>query len=358
MSGSTANLPLYKPISQPDFDSSPNAGLRYDKFCDRWEGGWKSGLGKNGKGEWVNAFTSHDKDNPVFIGDRDLLEETVERRLTLLEKCGGLALSLETQGPMVSGLGRSHPVENGFAWHHLLGIPYLPGSSVKGMVRSYATCWLDGQNNVDKADLMRIFGPRDPKDGPIHVGSVIFMDALPILPVRLKAEVMTPHYNPYYAGDNEPPGDWHSPKPIPFLAVDEGQVFLFGILPRCPGDGADCSRASEWLSDALNVMGAGAKTSSGYGRFSKVDLKNRGMRRLAWISRQQQENNVTAFLRDSPKIALEKWSEIENPEIKCEVAKEMNRVYQTIGSWGKIKETKKVLEVYLKTACSSPEDTA
>jgi CRISPR-associated protein Cmr6 len=336
----------------PDFSGIPtigNAGLWYDKFCNQWEPGWKRGLGSEGKVEWIKAFSGK------AIGDPKLLEEAIERRMMLLERCGGLAVPFKTQGPMVSGLGRSHPVENGFAWHHILGVPYLPGSSIKGMVRSYATCWLDGPEKVEEADLMRIFGPRK---NSIQVGSVIFTDALPILPVKLKAEVMTPHYAPYYAGSDEAPGDWHKPIPIPFLAVDEGQEFLFGVLPRTPADKADCNRASKWLCKALDVMGAGAKTSSGYGRFSEGELKNIGMLQLALLFKS--DNSVTDFLIDSPDVSLRKWSGIEDPAVKCEAAKEMKRLYQEKGEWirprNSIRRVKNELENYLETKCSSLED--
>lgn len=354
MNGNMARLPLYKPVSQPDFSNSPNAGLWYDKFCDRWEAGWKTGLGPGGKADWVTAFSER------YIGDPDLIEETIERRMTLMEKCGGLALSVETQGPMVSGLGRSHPVENGFAWHHLLGVPYIPGSSVKGMVRSYVTCWLDGPDKVDEPDLMRIFGPRK---GSIHVGSVIFLDALPVMPVRLRAEIMTPHYVRYYTGAKaEPPADWHSPVPIPFLAVDERQEFLFGVLPRGPGGSDDCKKASEWLSEALDAMGAGAKTASGYGRFSKADLKNKGMRWLAWFARQQEKEDASTFLTESPRIARKEWEKIEDPKIKFAAAIEMKRLYKEMDEWdrprGAIRETKNILEEYLETAGSLQKDQA
>lgn len=348
MSNSIPNCPLYETISQPDVSNNPNAGLWYDKFCDRWVAGWKSGLETEGKAEWVKGFCGR------YLGDSHLLEETVDRHIKLLKACNGQAMAFKTIGPMVSGLGRSHPVENGFAWHHLLGVPYLPGTSVKGIVRSYATCWLEGDKKIDKSDLMRIFGPRDKS---IKVGSVIFMDALPIMPVKLKAEVMTPHYGPYYTGaDSEPPGDWHSPVPIPFLAVDEDQEFLFGILPRWRGGEKDCKLASKWLAEALGVMGAGAKTSSGYGRFSKVDLKNKGMRWLTLLSRKQ-EMDIVTLLKKSPGNALEAWSKVENPKIKYDVAKEIKTLYMSMDSWdrpwGKIKESKRSLEEYFATIDTS-----
>jgi len=112
--------------------------------------------------------------------------------------------------------------------HQSLGTPYLPGSSVKGIVRSYAkVCKKSGRSHQP------IFGPRGAASP--SVGSVIFLDAIPIDPVQLKLDVMTPHYGPYYQG-NEPPADWHNPVPVPFLVVDSRQDFLFGLLPGAHGD--------------------------------------------------------------------------------------------------------------------------
>jgi len=50
---------------------------------------------------------------------------------TLIQSLGGEPLLIRTAWRFVSGLGRSRPVENGFVWHHTLGVPYLPGSSIR-----------------------------------------------------------------------------------------------------------------------------------------------------------------------------------------------------------------------------------
>ena len=75
---------------------------------------------------------------------------------------------------------------------------------------------------------------RDTRDSKDHsakdhaVGSIIFLDAFPIKPVQLKVDIITPHYGPYYLDDEgkTPPADWHSPIPVPFLAVDSNQEFI------------------------------------------------------------------------------------------------------------------------------------
>ena len=40
--------------------------------------------------------------------------------------------------PFATGLGNEHPLENGFAFLNPYGLPYLPGSGVKGVVRRAA----------------------------------------------------------------------------------------------------------------------------------------------------------------------------------------------------------------------------
>ncbi len=40
--------------------------------------------------------------------------------------------------PFVTGLGNEHPLENGFAFLNPYGLPYLPGSSIKGVLRAAA----------------------------------------------------------------------------------------------------------------------------------------------------------------------------------------------------------------------------
>ena len=217
----------------------------------------------------------------------------------------------------VTGLGREHPVENGFAWHHTLGTPYLPGSSVKGMVRAWAEVWQKWSNKPEdemsdeekaeverfkKAELKRIFGSESNDDKAFQVGSVIFLDALPTTSVQLKADIMTPHYTDYYEGKS-PPADWLSPTPIPFLVVEAGASFVFGILPRRNDEKNrdDCSRVQAWLKDALCWTGAGAKTAVGYGRFvpdteamkeAKKQLEKRQQDAAARAAEQQREDKI------------------------------------------------------------------
>lgn len=255
--------PLYQEAAQGVTLQNGHAGLWYDKFCDRWKDDF-SGLGDEGKKEWVKSVTTQ------RVGNKDQLAQHQTRLTKLLAAYGQELLPYTLESPFVTGLGRAHPVENGFAWHHTLGTPYLPGSSVKGMVRAWAEIW----EAAKLEDIRRIFGPsaddlKNHRDLKANIGSIVFLDAVPERPTALKADVMTPHYGPWYRGE-APPADWHSPIPVPFLVVEKGATFLFGVLPRRDDERSkrDCETVKSWLEQALRWLGAGAKTAVGYGRFA------------------------------------------------------------------------------------------
>ena len=272
-------LPLYKEVNDDktllkSLPQNGNAGLWYDKFCSSWE---NAKFQKFRKEEWIKTVTNR------HCGNSDELKQQRDRRWEMVAKLEGQNLCLKTDSPFVTGLGREHPVENGFLWHHTLGVPYLPGSSVKGMVRAWIEQWADEKNKEEKEEIDRIFGPKQPTEQP-QVGAVVFLDAIPLDKVRLKADIMTPHYGEYYQNKERPksPGDWISPVPIPFLAVKEDTTFHFAIVPRRQscletpagsgesrgGHRSDCEIVIGWLKDALEWIGAGAKTAVGYGRMS------------------------------------------------------------------------------------------
>jgi len=268
--------PLYQPSDGaiPTRAADGHAGLWYDKFCDQWRlPEWSLP-----KLDWMRHLTGQ----PLGVASE--LQEITTRLIRLSLQQGGVSLVFRTESRFVTGLGRSHPVENGFAWHPTLGTPYLPGSSIKGMVHAWArqeiTATADQADSAaDQATLHRLFG----KAG--QSGSVCFLDAVPIAPVPVEADVLTPHYAAWSPGD--PPGDWHSPTPVPFMVTREGLELLFTLLPCPPAarpdkeqQAADQEQRQQdlrllkaWLSEALTWAGAGAKTAVGYGRFQLQEEK-------------------------------------------------------------------------------------
>ncbi|MCX7597473.1 MAG: type III-B CRISPR module RAMP protein Cmr6, partial [Armatimonadetes bacterium] len=149
-------------------------------------------------------------------------------------------------------------------WDRNLGVPYLPGSSVKGMARAWAQYW----GAADENTVTRIFGPRGQEK--LWAGSVIFFDAFPTTWPEIEIDIMNPHYQEYYTDPSKPPGDWMQPNPIFFLTVKQGQEFEFAVAKRTPGtDDSDVQQAVQLLKDALEYLGAGSKTAVGYGHFTQ-----------------------------------------------------------------------------------------
>lgn len=330
------SIPLYRVVSRdpPLRDSGGHAGLWFDKFCDKWRivgSRWtmQSGQsqGNNPKLDWIRTVTGH------RVGDSTQITEYVQRLQCLTAKRGGRAKEFEAESRFVTGLGRSHPVENGFAWHPTLGTPYLPGSSVKGMIRSWAATGADPRPDAEMWN--RLLGE------PGATGRICFLDAVPVVPVQLEADVMTPHY----AGWDEcnPPGDWRSPVPIPFLATAAGTRFLFGIIP-C-GDVAedDLTSVLEWLQDALVWAGAGAKTAVGYGRFAVRASSGQTDSDVArnpghdWV--ESKIEKLSAGPGVTPEQALrgkalaEAWFSIEDPSLKQAALDDIRARWAKKGWW-------------------------
>ncbi len=264
-------LPLHRDTQQyasektaPD---SAHAGLWYDRFFNAFLKGAKKPDEKNKqeKNAWAEGKSRWISSNSKKVGDVKKLRAFVMRQQALLEAYGGQALIMSNDWHFVTGLGNNHPVENGFAWHHTLGVPYLAGAAVKGLVRAWCEVW----EGFDETKIRQWFGDTE------QSGELIFFDAVPTAPVKLKADIMTPHYDKWYAeGESRPdqpdttPADWHDPSPIPFLVVDKGARFRFAVARRT-GSAIDMEQVSEALMNTLQYLGAGAKTSAGYGRMSE-----------------------------------------------------------------------------------------
>jgi CRISPR-associated protein Cmr6 len=213
-------------------------GLFYDKFLNRWQRDAKGIWSIDDKQKWAKEIAK----SPA--GDAKLLEEYRHRIAEFVMARAGQMWVYKTEERFVTGTGRSHPLENGFVWHPTLGVPYLPASSIKGLL-----------GHKDRTDIL---------GSETRVGRVICLDAIPAAPVRLEVDVMTPHYLPW--SDDNPPADWRSPTPIPFLTVAPGASFLFAVIPRDRNAADSVAQVGQWLKCALADLGAGAKTAVGYGR--------------------------------------------------------------------------------------------
>ncbi len=261
--------------------------------------------------------------------DQDRMKHLVLRQSTLgdtLTADQRLRLEATAIAPFTTGLGNEHPLENGFAFLWPYGLPYLPGSGVKGVLRQAAKelasgVWGDPQGwNEDKCYALIIgeepiplsvidvlFGLESQEGAQQHVrGTLSFWDVIPQIPGdSLMVEIMTPHQSHYYqqtkerrSGDSVSPHDSGQPTPISFLTVPPGSTFTFFVvcdrqhlarLTQRPKAGApdllgqDEHGKPRWqtlleaaFEHAFEWLGFGAKTAVGYGAMKRREPQTVG----------------------------------------------------------------------------------
>lgn len=218
-----------------------------------------------------------------------------------------MALEAIATAPFTTGLGNEHPLENGFAFLNPYGLPYLPGSGVKGVLRQAARElasgeWGDargwtaekihlighGRDAISFSAIDALFGMESVNGGNQHLrGALTFWDVIPqIKGDALAVDIMTPHQSHYYqkkrdrkAGDSVSPHDSGQPNPISFLTVPAGSGFSFHVtcdLSQLENLAPDLAANDRWktvltaaFEHAFQWLGFGAKTAVGYGAMAE-----------------------------------------------------------------------------------------
>ena len=193
------------------------------------------------------------------------------RALSATGQASVVTVIARPMGAVVTGTGAAGIRNVGIELHGTYGWPVLPGSTLKGVARSFAR---DEELADDTAAA--VFGAPPTEDEPARAGAVTFLDTLPGPGgVTVAEHVLTPHARGYLLsaddGDEDPgngdaarkpPAEYINPVPIPFLVLTDGvfHVHLIGPHP-------EVGQAAELLAAALNDIGLGAKTTRGYGYF-------------------------------------------------------------------------------------------
>jgi CRISPR-associated protein Cmr6 len=229
-----------------------------------------------------------------------------------------LELALEQR--LFIGLTGGGMLETGCAISHSYGMPYIPGSSVKGVVRAHVSQSRFGREHPKVID--ELFGAAaDPEQGHPEglSGLVVFHDAWwaptnPEIPSPFVEEIVTTHHLDYYGQDGRvDASDCDSPVPNAQIAV-RGR-FLFVL----EGEQAWRDLAAQMLTAALSERGIGAKTRTGYGLFESTPKAPAGPV-CAWvdetIARLSQQNKASADDTLRGKGLAEAWQQLEDAERK------------------------------------------
>ncbi len=270
-------LPLYRGHGAPNRPpAGAHLGLWHSRFF-RYEEGWTLD-DPDTKNHWLRDLAQ------ATCSDTELPEATALRLLRLGRSLGAESRELQASWHFASGLGLPHPLENGFAWHPTLGVPYLTGTAVKGILRGWLEEWSGETAELCQERRRRWLGEPEQPGKPDRAGDLIFFDALPITAPSLVVDVMTPHMGKWYErGDQIEeidsadsaellPGDFHSPNPVKFLVAKQPS-FLVQIAARTETARAEVPAAFAEMRQALDLLGAGAKTAAGYGQLIPGDKR-------------------------------------------------------------------------------------
>jgi len=232
-------------LRAPQFDAGVHAGLLFNRAAP-------FDIGQPAtKHDWLTRFCKN-------VGDRESIEDIANSQFRLVSALKGTSVVIEATSPWLTGAGQPHITETGFTWHPISGAPYFQGASIKGALRA----WLEITDNTEM--ICNWFGESTEADSG-SAGDLIFFDAVPFSRISLELDVLTPHNGDWVAkGASNPPNDWTAPIPIKFIAAGTKSKLLLSVASR---SNQSLDPVFEQLALALEFMGIGAKTSSGYGRF-------------------------------------------------------------------------------------------
>lgn len=181
-------------------------------------------------------------------------------------------IEIEAQTAVILGSGNPNIHEAGL---HLLrpwGVPYISGSTIKGVLSSYLSLnggdeWRRSLPQKSKLQV-QLFGGMHDDDA--YIGSVQFCDAWikPHPGPWFQNDIITPHHKAYNGGaEGVFPNGMEDPVPIGISVLKSGLVFQLVII----GPETERQFVKSALGYALDQMGLGAKTAVGYGRFTILE---------------------------------------------------------------------------------------
>ena len=159
----------------------------------------------------------------------------------------------------------------GMYFDYTSGLPVIPGSSIKGMLRSAIEEW----------DFLADYKPQEKNTPPASLSDKkvlheeiiktvfegkglsiydrdIFLDAIPI---RVDNKLFGEDYITHH------PNPLQNPNPVRFLRVNPGVTYKFRFILRNNDNGLKADFKEDLFKAIICTFGLGAKTNVGYGQF-------------------------------------------------------------------------------------------
>lgn len=162
-------------------DNMPNSWDLYFEYLDR--GNPKIADGNAAKGHWLNDDSGYrpvepkNKLKPNSRFDSTLFNKFKERWLNALPV---EPFTLFSQDHTVVGLGAKGTLEMGLTLHHTYGFPIIPGSSLKGLSRTFALLRIAEDLEIPRISSETILALKAAKqDAPLRILDTILEMPLP-----------------------------------------------------------------------------------------------------------------------------------------------------------------------------------
>jgi CRISPR-associated protein Cmr6 len=171
--------------------------------------------------------------------------------------------------PHASGVSNS--IVGGFSFDYVTGLPIIPGSTVKGMLRSYFPDVDSDKNQEREKMICEILGEKvdiDAFEEALFEKDNVFLGAYPVIKEKEKvfaSEYITPHKNPLK-------NPLKNPVPLSMLKVKAGVIyeFLFKLSEYTDSKTNETiseEKIANFFKELLLLGGIGAKTNVGFGQF-------------------------------------------------------------------------------------------
>ena len=132
---------------------------------------------------------------------------------------------------------------------------YIPGSCIRGIVRS----WAKKRRDI-KSRMYEILGYQE--DDTISAGKIEFLDAWPETPTKLSLDIVNPQqdFQVFHQGQSTPLSSYT-------LGNGDETVKLTIAIRGIPGRATEqeVEEVWTWVEQALSLYGVGSRTASGYG---------------------------------------------------------------------------------------------
>ena len=169
--------------------------------------------------------------------------------------------------------------EGGLLLHHTWGVPYLPGSTLKGVLRAA----LDqprrrraGLSTGENATIASTLFGDETCAGVLDVPDALWIPGSPARLSPLALDVVNPHHPDWYRSGEVQPTDLDSPVPTHRLTIRPRTRFLVALEAPDALPAAWLDHLLKVLNSALMEDGLGSWTSAGYGRLGLATLLPEG----------------------------------------------------------------------------------